>query len=113
MTKVIYYTTETGENPVDEFINSLSEKQQRKLLRIIAHIVLYGLESVIPHLKRLTGTPLWEVRVLGRDNIRIFYVLMHEEKVLLLHGFVKKVQKTPTREIEIAITRFKEWENNA
>lgn len=73
MTKVIYYTTSEGENPVYNFLNLLTKKQQRKLLRIIDHIKTYGLESVIPHLKKLTGTPLWEIRVLGRDNIRVLY----------------------------------------
>lgn len=60
MTRVIYYTTTDRENPVDEFLNSLNEKQQGKLMRIIEYIKIYGLDSAIPHLKKLIRTPLWE-----------------------------------------------------
>ena len=109
MTKVIYYTTENGDNPVSDFLDKLEKSQQTKLLRVINYIEVYGLHSVLPHLKRLTGTSLWEIRILGKDNLRILYVLIHEDEVLLLHGFVKKVQKAPRREIDIALNRFKEW----
>jgi len=112
MTKVIYYTTENGENPVDEFLNSLQEKQQGKLLRIIDYIKIYGLDSAIPHLKRLTGTPLWEIRILGQDNIRVFYATIQHDSVLFLHGFVKKTQKTARKEIAIALIRWNEWQKS-
>ena len=105
MTKVIYYITKKRENPVEDFLNSLSERQQRKLLRVINHIMLYGLESVISHLKKLSGTPLWEIRVI--------YASMQNADVLLLHGFVKKVQKTPNREVEVALKRLRDWENSS
>lgn len=112
MTKVIYYTTKKEENPVEDFLNSLNERQQRKLLRVINHVMIYGLESVISHLKKLSGAPLWEIRILGKDNIRVIYTSIQNADVLLLHGFVKKVQKTPNREMEIALKRLKDWENS-
>jgi len=58
---VEYYVSSSGENPIKEFLDILNERQQRKLLRILSYIKSYGLESVIPHLKRLRGTPLWEI----------------------------------------------------
>jgi len=63
--------------------------------------------SVIPHIKKLTGTPLWEIRILGKDNIRIFYALMSKNGIIVLHGFIKKSLKTPSREIEVALHRYK------
>ena len=73
MTKVIYYTTENGDNPVSDFLDKLEQAQQAKLLRIVSHIKMYGLQSVLPHVRKLTGVPLWEIRILGKDNIRVIY----------------------------------------
>ena len=70
----------------------------------------YGISSVLPHVKKLTGVPLWEIRILGRDNIRVFYVMPTGHTVLVLHGFIKKKQKTPLKEIAIAIGRLADWE---
>jgi len=64
---------------------------------------------VIPHLKKLSGTPFYEIRVLGKDNIRIIYVVEMEKMVVLLHGFFKKTRKTAKKEIEICHQRYKEF----
>lgn len=106
MTTVIYYTTVQGENPISKFLDSLSGKQQAKILRIFRSIKDYGLQSVLPHVKKLTGTPLWEIRILGKDNLRIIYVIPYLKTVLVLHGFIKKTQKTPKKEIKTALNRY-------
>lgn len=105
-TFVDYYLDEKGNNPVKDFIDDLSNKQKAKVFRIIETIEKYGLDTAIPHLKRLKGYPLWEIRILGRDNIRLFYVVRFSNTIILLHGFVKKTQKTPQKEISIAMKRF-------
>lgn len=110
--QVIYYVDEIGNNPVKKFLDKLAKKQQGKILRIIQYIQEYGLQSVIPHIKKLTGTPFWEIRILGKDNIRIIYVLPVSNQVLVLHGFIKKKQKTPLKELEIASSRYKSWKLN-
>jgi phage-related protein len=103
---VRYYITPSGENPVSDFLDSLTDKQQAKILRIFSYIKDYGLSAVIPHIKKLKGTPLWEIRILGQDNIRIIYISLQTDNVFILHGFIKKKQKTPQREIEIALNRY-------
>lgn len=110
MTKVIYYVTAKEENPVEKFLDSLQKSQKAKIFRIIQYIEIYGLQSALPHVKKLTGTQLWEIRILGQDNIRVLYVLMHQDEILLVHGFLKKKQKTPLRELEIALNRIKDWQ---
>lgn len=105
--QVIYYIDAQGKNPVSEFLDTLSDNQQSKILRILNNIKDYGLTSIIPHVKKLSGTPLWEIRILGGDNIRVFYVVPNRLRVVVLHGFIKKKQKTPIKEIEIALNRFK------
>lgn len=111
MTKVVYYTTTTDDSPFDKFLNSLSERQQRKILRILASIKTYGLTTAIPHIKKFTSTSLWEIRILGQDNIRVLYAALVSDRILLLHGFVKKTQQTPKKEINIALNRLSEWIN--
>lgn len=104
---VQYYLTSTGENPVKKFIESLSKQQKAKIFRILLAIEEYGLLAILPHTRKLSGTPLWEIRILGKDNIRILYVSVEQNNVLVLHGFIKKKQKTPQKEIDTALERYK------
>ncbi|MBM3205607.1 type II toxin-antitoxin system RelE/ParE family toxin [Candidatus Shapirobacteria bacterium] len=106
--KIVYFTSISGENPVSRFIDSCAKKQQIKILRILKHLEEYGLGGVIPHLKKLSGTPFWEIRILGKDNIRIIYVVEAKKMIVLLHGFFKKTPKTLKKEIEICYQRYKE-----
>ncbi len=106
---VQYYLTSKGENPVSDFLDSLSGKQQAKIVRIFSYINAYGLSVAIPHIKKLIGTPLWEIRILGQDNIRVLYISPQKDHVLVLHGFIKKKQKTPIHEIKIALNRHDDW----
>lgn len=109
MTKVIYYTTTIGENPTEKFLDSLQKSDKTKIFRILQYIKIYGLIAVLPHTKKLTGTPLWEIRILGKTNMRVIYVTLQENSILLVHGFLKKKQKTSIREIEVAISRMQDW----
>jgi len=72
----------------------------------------YGLVSVLPHTKKLSGTPFWEIRVLGRDNLRVIYFSPIKDSVVILHGFNKKTKKTPPKEIETVFDRFSDWKTN-
>ncbi len=107
--KVIYYISASGDNPVSDFLDTLETQTQSKLLRVLHNIREYGLQSVIPHIKKLSGTPFWEIRVLGKDNVRVVYVIPAQLQVLVLHGFVKKSQKTPPKELETAMKRYNEY----
>lgn len=111
--KVFYYLSPSGDNPIKKFINSLEEKQQVKILRIFQYIQEYGLIAIIPHTKKLTGTDLWEIRILGKDNIRIIYIIPLNKTMLVLHGFVKKKQKTSRNDIDIALARYEDWEKRS
>ncbi|MBK8085786.1 MAG: type II toxin-antitoxin system RelE/ParE family toxin [Devosia sp.] len=68
-----------------------------------------GLEQVHePYIKHLEG-PLWEMRMKGRDGIaRAAYVSAVGRRVVVVRVFAKKTQKTPRREIELALKRAKE-----
>lgn len=111
MTKVIYYLTSSGENPVRDFMDSLQKQDKAKIFRIVQTIEKYGLLSILPHIKKLTCTPFWEIRILGQSNIRIIYLSITSESILMLHGFLKKKQKTSAKEIEIANKRLTDYQN--
>ena len=90
-------------------LESLPFDMQARFLRIAELIQNYGLERVRgPHVKHLEGA-LWEVRMKGKDGIaRAVYVTANVRRVVVVRVFVKKTQKTPRREIDIALQRAKE-----
>lgn len=102
--QVFYYISSSGDNPVKNFLDEYPIAKS-KAFRIFQNIKEYGLVTAIPHIKRLTGTPLWEIRILGGDSVRILYITKQKKKILLLHAFLKKTNKTPHKEIEIALSR--------
>ena len=75
--RVEYYGTSSNGSLVRDFIDSLTKIQKAKIMRIFRNISEYGLSSIIPHVKKVTGTPLWEIRVLGKDNIRVIYAIAY------------------------------------
>jgi phage-related protein len=85
------------------------EDIQARFLRIVDLIEGHGLERVRePYVKHLRG-PLWEMRLKGRDGIaRAAYVTATGRRVVVVRVFGKKTEKTPKREIELALRRAKE-----
>ncbi len=77
--------------------------------RIVEMIGSYGLERMRePYVKHLQG-PVWEMRMKGRDGIaRAAYVTAAGRRVVVVHVFPKKTQRTPRREIETALQKAKE-----
>jgi phage-related protein len=106
--RIDYYISPSGNNPVYEFIESLSINAQSKVGRSLDLLRDYGTALHAPHVKKVQGTPLWELRIIGGDSIRIFYVARVERVFLLLHGFVKRKQKTLGKELHIALARLRE-----
>ena len=78
--------------------------------RIVRLIETYGLPKVhAPYVKHLQGS-LWEMRMKGRDGIaRAVYITVKDRRVVVVHVFVKKTEKTPRREIELALRRAEEF----
>lgn len=104
--EIVYYETSQGNSPVFEFIQNLDPKIKSKVIAVMNLLKEFGILVGPPHSKKVTGTPLWELRILGSDNIRIFYVAIVNHKFLLLHVFKKKKQKTDTKEVKTAVDRL-------
>lgn len=107
--KILLYKSPQGETPVNEFILSLELKAQSKIYNAIHLLKTFGVSVGSPHIKKLAGTELWELRILGSDSIRILYIAITGKTFLLLHGFKKKKDKTPPKEIRIAEDRLAEF----
>jgi phage-related protein len=80
-----------------------------KFERIVGMIEANGVDRMRePYVKHLEG-PVWEMRMKGRDGIaRAAYVTASGHRVVVVHVFAKKTQKTPRREIEMALKRATE-----
>ena len=107
--KIEYYETEQRKSPVFEFISSLELKAKIKVADTLDLLKEFGTKIGLPHAKKLKGSELWELRILGSDSIRIFYVAIVDKKFLLLHGFQKKKQKVDRKEIKIAEERLRNF----
>ena len=89
-------------------VEALSSDLRSKFQRIVELIKAKGLDQVRePYVKHLEGK-LWEMRMIGRDGIaRAIYVTASGQRVVILHAFVKKMEKTPRRALETARARAK------
>jgi phage-related protein len=103
------WVVELLDDRVRDELEALPPDMQARFRRIVDLIQGYGLEQVHePHVKHLEG-PLWEMRMKGKDGIsRAVYVTAKGRPVIVVRVFVKKSQKTPRREIEIALQRAQE-----
>lgn len=103
------WTVETLNDVVDEELDALPADMRARFHHIGRMIEEFGLERVgEPHVKRIRGA-LWEMRMRGKDGIsRALYVTATGQRVVVVRVFIKKTQKTPNQEIELALKRAKE-----
>ena len=111
--QVLLYETEGGDVPVEKFLIALPPKHKAKALWEIGLLEELGTTLREPYAKSIQGKKykgLFELRVeMSGDISRIFYFLPAGEKFILLHGFIKKSQKTPPSELEIALQRMNDY----
>ncbi len=100
---VTFYRTADGKCPIKDFLDSLPGKVAQKVTWVLR--LLEDLD-IVPssYFKKLSGTEeIWECRIkFGSNAYRIFCFFIDNFVVVLTHGFVKKSQKIPKREIERA-----------
>jgi phage-related protein len=99
---VLFYRSADGKCPVQEFLDSLPGKVAQKIVWVLR--LLEDLDIVsASYFKKLAGTEdIWECGIqFGSNAYRILCFFLNNS-VVLTHGFVKKSQKTPAREIERA-----------
>jgi len=102
-----FYISQTGRNPVREWILELSSDDRKTVGKDIQKVE-FGWPIGRPHCAPL-GHGLWEVRS-DLDGNRIGRVIfcMGDGHMILLHGFIKKTQKVPQQDVELAMKRKRE-----
>ena len=94
---------------VEAELLSLPKDMQARFLRISELLETFGPQRVgLPHVRPL-GEKLWEMRLSGKEGIgRAIYSAAAGRRLIVLHAFVKKTQKTPRSAIDLALKRLKE-----
>lgn len=114
MYHILFYEDERGNKPVERFIDELDEAAiSNKSARVQLEQIVYclnrleesGTRAGEKFTKRILGD-IWELRP---GNNRILFIGWNGNHFVLLHHFVKKTQKTPSREIAIAEKRMQSW----
>jgi len=95
--------------PVIEERAALPLDMQARLGRMLDIIRQYGLHEIPRNWVKPLGDKLWELRITGKDGIaRAIYLTVADQRLVIVRIFVKKTQKTPQRELELARKRAKE-----
>jgi phage-related protein len=106
MRKIIFFRLDSGECPVEDFLDSLSSREAQKVTWVMQ--VVEDLERVPKqYFKKLTNTDdIWEIRAQrGSDIFRILGFFKTKVEFIVTNGFRKKTQKTPSGEITLAEKR--------
>lgn len=104
-----YWRNPSGKAPVEKYIDAIDNKKEKaELLSALKGIQEYGTETVGVDFRQIEGK-LWElkIRTHGKQH-RIFYAVLRRNEMILLHAYLKKTPKAPTREIETAKQRLKQ-----
>jgi phage-related protein len=103
------WTVETLNAAVDGELESLPADMRARLVRIGAIIEAVGFQGLPADTVKHLEDKLWELRIRGKDGIaRAVYVTAIKQRVVIVRVFVKKTQKTPKHELELARQRAKE-----
>jgi phage-related protein len=101
--EIVYYSSGLQEEILD-----LPEGILARYIALSDRMETYGPNLGMPH-TRAMGGGLFEIRAKGKEGIgRVFYCTIVGNRIMMLHCFVKKTEKTPYRELEIARKRLKE-----
>ncbi len=109
MRTVVFFRTESGRCPTEEFLDSLEARHAQKVVWIMQ--LIEELDAVPRrYLKKLPGTDeIWEIRVPAGDVALRFLGFLEGSFLVISHGFPKKSRKTPTKEIALAEKRRRQY----
>lgn len=113
--EVEFYQKQNGEIPVLDFLLSLNEKMRAKAYSELELLQIHGPKLREPYAKAIKGESyrgLFELRVkFASDVSRIFYFSVQNHRFVLLHGFIKKTDKMPSRELDRAKRYMNDYES--
>jgi len=104
---VVFYRSESGNEPVREWLKELSREDKRKIGEDIKTAQL-GWPLGMPLIRKIQKD-LWEVRTTLDSGIARVFFTVDGEYMILLHGFIKKSQKTPQHDLNTALVRLRNY----
>jgi phage-related protein len=105
---VFFFCSETGREPVRDWLREM-EKDDRKAIGEDIKLVQFRWPLGIPLVRKIEAD-LWEVRSrLEKGRISRLFFTVYGDKIILLHGFIKKSPKTPNQELKLALSRKNQW----
>lgn len=96
--------TPRGENLIESFIVKQEQSTKAKITRMILTLGQYGPNLGMPYSRKI-DKDLWELRISGKEAVRVLYTVRKNE-IILLHIFKKKTEKMPQKEIKLARQRL-------
>ena len=112
MRRIDFYKTVTGISPVEEFLDTLSDTQTKKILWVMKFVRELNPVPSQYFTKLVNTADIWEVRIQTGGNIfRLLGFIEDDCLVILTNGFQKKTQKTPQHEIKLAEFRKREHQS--
>ena len=107
--EIIFYETADGNCPVIDFIDGLSKKMREKIFKSLDILKIKGNSLREPYSKPLEDG-IFELRYkVGKDITRTLYFFYIGKKIIMTNGFVKKTQRTPRSEIDLAKARREDY----
>jgi len=108
--RIEYFVEDSGRNPVQEFLQRLDTKTQLRFAWSIEQLRVRNVQAHRPLVRQLAGD-IWELREESQTNIyRLLYAFASGRRIVFFHGFQKKTQNTPRREIEVAARRLAQFQ---
>ncbi len=106
---VEFYVAPDGTCPVEVFLDGLDPKTRARFLWSMEQLRVRNVQAREPLVRHLDDK-LWELREESRTNIyRVIYFFYTGRRIVFVHGFQKKTQKTPRKELDIARARYVEF----
>ena len=102
--KVVFYRSESGNEPVREWLKELPREDRRQIGEDIKTVQI-GWPLGMPLIRKIDKN-LWEVRTTLESDIGRVFFMVDGDYMILLHGFIKKSQKTPQNELKTALARL-------
>ncbi|OGK30013.1 hypothetical protein A3I56_00320 [Candidatus Roizmanbacteria bacterium RIFCSPLOWO2_02_FULL_43_10] len=112
MYSIYLYKSRTDRPIIEKFIDSMDKDMQVRVRNAMRLLQTYGL--VLLHndfVRKIHQHPdIYELRLKGSIHIRLLFFLYNHSSFVIVHGYIKKSQKLPRRDIDIALKRVREFE---
>ncbi|HYA14686.1 MAG TPA: type II toxin-antitoxin system RelE/ParE family toxin [Syntrophales bacterium] len=109
MYNIVFYTSERGDSPIDNFLDELDKKSRAKVAAYLSLLEERGSNLKRPYAD-IVGGKIRELRIHhGSNQYRILYFFQMLNQIVLVHAFSKKTRQLKKKDIELAERRMEDW----